>query len=268
MFRMLACDIDHTILPPGGSVSAEDIATFRELQARGVTVVLASGRATASTRAIMESIFNSERPEYLISYNGARIDSLPDEETLFASNLAPDLVREIGAWCRKNGVTLQGYAGREILVESENEYVRPYSIASGMKYRVVPEIAEAVTPAGGTPKLVCHDRRERLPHHIETLRKLARQRWAVVTSIPYFVELLAPGTNKGSALRRLANYLGYSTDEVIAFGDNLNDMEMIRDAGTGVAVANAVPELKEIADWVTTRSARESALTEVAERFF
>ncbi|TVR68826.1 MAG: HAD family phosphatase [Spirochaetaceae bacterium] len=268
MFKLLACDIDHTILPPGGSVSDRDIAALHRLHQAGVVVVLASGRARASTRRILEGIFREERPDYLISYNGARVDSLAEERTLLATNLEPVIIDEIARWCRREGAFIQGYTDTNILVEEDNPFIKPYVAAASIPYRIVPSIAAEVTAQGGSPKLVCHDRQERLPHHIETLGALARGRWTVVTSIPYFLEILPPHTNKGVALRALAEHLGIPMEQTIALGDNLNDMEMIREAGMGLAVANAVPQLKEIADWVTTRDATQSALAEVVERYF
>lgn len=268
MFKILASDIDHTILPRGGTISDRDIQALHRLHHEGVTVVLASGRATASTQRILQAIFREDPPDYLISYNGARLVSLQDNRTLLATNLVPDLIREIGAWCRTSGCTLQGYTDGSILIESENPYISSYAAVAGMGYRVVPDIADEVAGVGGTPKLVCHDEVDRLPGHIEVLRTLARGRWDVVTSMPIFVEIVSTGTNKGAALRSLADHVGCSMEEVIAVGDNLNDLEMIRDAGTGVAVANAVPELKKIADWVTTRDEHGSALAEVVDRYF
>lgn len=268
MFKLLACDIDHTILPPGGCVSDRDIAAFHKLHEEGVIVVLASGRARASTRRILDSIFRNDPPDYLISYNGARLDSLADGKTLLSSNLQPEIIEEIARWCHREGAYVQGYTDDSILVEEDNRFIRPYVAAANLPYRIVPSIAAAVSAHGGSPKLVCHDEKEHLPRHIDSLRELARGRWSVVTSIPYFVEILPPETNKGIALRALANHLGIPREETIALGDNLNDMEMIYEAGTGVAVSNAVPQLKEIADWVTSRDATQSALAEVVERYF
>ena len=268
MYRLLACDIDHTILPPGGTISAPDIAAFHRLHQAGVLVVLASGRATVSTRRILDGIFRDDPPDYLISFNGARVDSLVERFTLWSSNLPIEVISELSAWARDAGVYLQGYNGEQILVEQDNPYIRSYQAAAGIEFRIVSSIADAVAPLGGAPKLVIHDLPQNLPAHIETLRSLSRGRWDVVTSIPTFVEVVSAGTNKGTALHVLAEHLGFSMSEIIAVGDNLNDIEMIREAGTGVAVANAVPELKAIADWVTTRDAEHSALAEVVDRFF
>ncbi|POR01503.1 hypothetical protein AU468_08045 [Alkalispirochaeta sphaeroplastigenens] len=268
MFKLFASDIDYTLLPHQGEIAADDIAALQRLHEAGILVVLASGRATGSTQKILDHIFPEAPPEYFISYNGARVMTAGNPTPLVARNIAPDLVTEIRTWCLQEGVTLQGYEGSTILVETDNPYVDRYATASGMGYKIVTNIAEAVHSQGGTPKLVCHDRPERLAGHIENLRQLGRGRWTVVTSMPHFIEIVADNTNKATALQALASHRGISMQEVIAIGDNLNDMEMIQEAGAGVAVANAVDELKAVADWVTRRTVSEGAVAETAHRVF
>ena len=268
MYRMLACDIDHTLLPLGGEISESDMDTLKELHASGVTVVLATGRATFSTRRILTRIFPEEHPDYLICYNGAQVLDLNANTELLRTNIPAETVAELSRWCRSSGAWLQGYEDAGVLVEQDTPYVRNYAESSGMNYTVVPDLAAHVKRIGGTPKLVCHDEKSRLPGHDRELRELAQGRWTVVTSMPIFLEILPPETNKGTALEALAAHLGYSMDQVVAVGDNLNDIEMIQRAGVGVAVANAVPELKAVADWVSTREVTQSAVSEVARRYF
>jgi len=87
-------------------------------------------------------------------------------------------------------------------------------------------------------------------------------------SKPHFLEILHPEVNKGNGLRHLANHVGIAIDETIAVGDNLNDLEMLRAAGLGIAVANAHDRLKAVADVVLSRSAGDGAIEEIEERFF
>lgn len=268
MYRMLVSDIDHTLLPLRGEISPEDIAVLNDLHRNGITVVLATGRATFSTRRILQRIFTGEQPDYLICYNGARVLDLATNTVVYRADIPPETVAELSAWCRKSGAWLQGYEESGVLVEQETDYVRRYAEGSGMSYRVVPDLADYVARHGGTPKLVCHDEQDALQRHIRELTEIAEGRWSVVTSMPVFLEILPEHTSKGAALAALADYAGYSLSETVAVGDNLNDIEMIQCAGVGVAVANAVPQLKEVADWITTRDEHSAAVAEVAERYF
>ena len=79
------------------------------------------------------------------------------------------------------------------------------------------------------------------------------------------MEVLAPGVSKGEGLKLLADKLGIDSSEVMACGDNMNDMAMVTWAGTGVAVANAVPALKEAADYVALHKGGEGAVRDFIE---
>jgi hydroxymethylpyrimidine pyrophosphatase-like HAD family hydrolase len=89
----------------------------------------------------------------------------------------------------------------------------------------------------------------------------------LVRSQPTYLECLAPNVNKGIALKVLAGSLKIPMEEVIAVGDQPNDVEMVREAGLGVAVANAHPECLAVADVVLERTNNEAAVEELVERY-
>ena len=99
------------------------------------------------------------------------------------------------------------------------------------------------------------------------MEPLTRDRVAVSYSSMRYLEFNAPGVNKGQALAWLARYLGIPLEKTIAIGDNENDMEMIKMAGLGIAVQNALPDVKEAADVVTTKDFSQGAVAEAIERF-
>lgn len=94
---MLACDIDHTLLPYKGQISDQDKTSLQELHRRGVTVVLATGRATASTQLILDRIFTEERPDFLICYNGSQVLDVKRNENLVYRTIDPTTVAELSA---------------------------------------------------------------------------------------------------------------------------------------------------------------------------
>ena len=86
-------------------------------------------------------------------------------------------------------------------------------------------------------------------------------------SLPNCMTVLNASANKGLALERLADMLDISMERTIAIGDNINDLEFVKRARYGVAVANAKESVKEVADWITTRNHNESAVSQVIERY-
>jgi hypothetical protein len=87
-----------------------------------------------------------------------------------------------------------------------------------------------------------------------------------LTSKPYFLEVLPPGADKGSALERLTSMLGLSLARAMAIGDAMNDLGMVRAAGFGCAPANAVPEVKAAARYISLRTNEEDAVADLVER--
>ena len=102
----------------------------------------------------------------------------------------------------------------------------------------------------------------------EMFKKEIGDRAFVTISQPEYLEIMAPGVNKGSGLEFMAAHYGLTTDEIVGVGDARNDLELVRGAGLGVAVANAADELKAAADAVTERTNNEGAVAEVLERWF
>jgi hydroxymethylpyrimidine pyrophosphatase-like HAD family hydrolase len=84
---------------------------------------------------------------------------------------------------------------------------------------------------------------------------------------PYFIEILPPETNKGTALARVAEAMSIDSGEVLAIGDSMNDEDMIRWAGTGVAMINGDDRIKSIADLVTDHSNDDDGVAEIIDKF-
>lgn len=270
MYRLLACDIDDTILAPDGSIPEANHRALERLHARGIAVVFSSGRATVSLRGIATRIIEPADDEYLISFNGARITSVLSGTVLSEQLLMPPVIETVLRYCREHQLLVHGFPGGRFLAERSNEdnleRSRRYAAGTRMDWELVPDLAAAMP--GGSAKLLIIGDPDELPTHRERLLALAGPRVDITTSKPVFLELVPQGVSKGAALTRLAAHLGIAIEETVAVGDSLNDAEMIRTAGRGVAVANARDELKAIADVVLDRRAEDGAIAELAERFF
>lgn len=265
MYRLLATDIDDTLLDPDGALPAVNRESLRDLAARGVAVVLTSGRAVVSTRMIAERIFDPEADEYLICFNGAVVTTTRSRKLISSVVLDREVVARVAHYAREQDLVLQAYGRDDFVVERDHELSRRYARDTDMQYRIVKNLAEL--DEGGTPKLLLIGDHDALAEHQRELSRLAPQA-SVMFSKPRYLEIVGEGIAKGSALRALAAKLDIPIEETLAIGDSLNDLSMIEAAGLGVAVANARSEVKEAADVVTERSAAEGAVSEVVARFF
>ncbi|MFP4534598.1 MAG: Cof-type HAD-IIB family hydrolase [Spirochaetaceae bacterium] len=266
MYRLLATDIDDTILAPDGSLPETNRRALENLHRRGIAVVFSSGRATMSVRQVAGRIITLADDEYIISFNGARVVTARSGTVLFEQILPAEALRVVASYARDNNLLIQGYDSEEFIVEKEDPRCEEYSADTGMGYRVVESIADALP--GGSAKLLIIDEHENLLGHQKKLESLSAGRWDVTFSKPHYLEIVSPGISKGEALRRLAEHLDVPIEDTLAVGDSLNDSAMLEAAGLGVAVANAREELKAIADVVLERTAEEGAIEELAERFF
>lgn len=266
MYRLLATDVDDTILAPDGSLPKVNHDALLDLHHRGIVVVLSSGRPTVSLRQMAYQIGDPDDTEYLISFNGARVTSAVSDRVVYERVLSQEAVGRIMEYARPRGLFVQGYEPEEFLVEYEDPRAEAYAAAAKMTYRVVPDLAEAL-PKGSAKLLIIHEE-EKIPPHQAALEELADAAWVTTRSKKNYLEIVAPGVSKGTALRVLAEKLGIPIEETIAAGDSTNDREMIEAAGLGIAVANAREELKAVADVVLERTAEEGSIAEVAERYF
>ncbi len=270
MYRLLATDIDDTILAEDGSLPEANHRALERLHRNGVTVVLSSGRATESMQQIASRIMDLADDEFLISYNGAQVVRAKSGVSVFEWPLPTDVIQEIIHYCRDHKLHLQGYLDGNVYTQGDgahaDRYGADYAKSTGMPLVLTADLSKTV--GNRTPKLLAINDPSTIEGHLATLTELSGGRYRVTRSKPHYIEFLHPEASKGAALTRLAAQLGVPIEETVAVGDSYNDIEMIQAAGLGLAVANAVDAAKAAADIVLERTADDGAIAEIAERFF
>jgi len=160
---------------------------------------------------------------------------------------------------------VQIYEGDIMYVSRHNEYTEYDKKLTGLRQVVVENFRAMV--GGGCHKLLIPGD----PILLAPLEKLFRAYLdddvTLFTSKPYFLEILPARTDKGTALARVAEFLGIRREEVLAVGDSMNDEAMLRWAGTGVAMVNGDDRIKAIADFVTERTNDDDGIAEVIEKY-
>lgn len=265
MYRLLATDIDDTLLAPDGSLPESNRAALRRLHDAHVAIVFCSGRSDISIWQIASTILPLDDDEYLISFNGARVVTAGSRRVVAQTYVSTAAIARIAEYTRKHDLHLQGYLGDDFIVETASPVAEIYANATGTPYQVF-ERLEAALP-DGSPKLLIIGDPDILARHLKPLAELDDS-LNVMVSKPQYVEIVAAGVNKGSALTRLAEKLGIPAEETVAVGDGGNDADMLRAAGLGIAVANAHPEANDAADIVLKSRSEDGAIEEIARRFF
>jgi Cof subfamily protein (haloacid dehalogenase superfamily) len=214
-------------------------------------------------------MFRSVRPyleqagirDPVVCYQGALVAD-PGGEFLRHVPIEVEVAREAILAFEEEGAHVNCYVDDELYVAELNAYARRYA-----DFQSIP-----VTPVGRLSdwlerpptKLVAVDDAPRVAQLAERFRGLFRERLFVATSLPVFLELASPEVSKGSGMAFVADRLGFEREHAIAFGDGENDVELLDWAGFGIAVADAHPRLKEIADW-TCPGPNEAGVAAVLE---
>lgn len=274
MYRLLATDIDDTILCADGSLPEANRAALAHLHARGIPVVFSSGRADVSTRAVAQRILTPLDGDHIIAFNGARVVRSVDGRVIREHVLSDTAVAQVDEYARKHRLVLQAYIGDAFIADRDTPESQAYSRSTAMTFRVVPSLPAAAHV--GTPKLLLIGDPTDLANHRRALAQLAGElahddtgvAFELTVSKPNYLEVLPAGVSKGSALVELCETLGIPILQTVAAGDSLNDISMLKAAGLGVAVANAREEVKAAADVVLDRTVDDGAIGELVERFF
>ena len=223
-------------------------------QREGVRLVLASGRPTFGIAALANQLQLADYGGYVLSYNGGRIIDWCEKTVIFSQVVDQKLVPILYDFAEKVQLPIVTYLPEAILAsKNEGEYLAEEARINGMPVVVAQNfVEEAMQIAGGSTKFLIPGEPELLIQLESKMKAALSEQMEVFRSAPFFLELPPKGIDKAQSLQRLLTHLGLERESLMAFGDGFNDLSMIQFAGQGVAMANAVEEVKSIADFVTT----------------
>jgi len=245
MIKMVVSDIDGTIYTPEAGITSEVKRCIQNLEKSGIKFVLATGRTYASSK-YMADLTGVKCP--LIAYQGALVCSY-EGRVLDAKYLDADSARKIIADFRKRGIHLNVYADDTLYVEEDDEYIKDYIGDKGIDYFKVNSFDELDFSKLNKMLAIRYDEKF-IDDLILELRNTYPEIYTV-KSFKYFCEIADKNVSKGNAVKFLASMYGINENEVLAIGDQNNDIEMIKTAGIGIAMGNGTPEIKAQADYIT-----------------
>jgi len=272
--KLLALDIDGTLLTTRGELTPRNQAAIQKARSRGVQIVLLTGRRFGSAYLLMQEL-KFDAP--LISHNGALTKDLKTLETHYLYPLAIETARELIGLARASGVDLvcsfdepRGLGKMIIEGISKNNISLQRYIE---KYRdSVIEVPDLITYLPHPPIQIMYSGRcSPIDEFAAMLQVTMGDRVRVFkTRYPAYDLTILDAVNeqasKGDSLARIANEQGILREQVMAIGDNHNDLTMLRYAGLGVVMANAEEELKEMG-FLSTSSNEEDGVAEAIERY-
>ena len=266
MIRLLALDLDGTLIGDDLQISPANRAALAAVQARGVHVTLATGRMLRSTRPFAATL-GIRTP--IICYQGALIGDPVGGAVLFHRPLAAALAQEVIAWLAAHDLSPNLYLNDNLYVAAQNPGTAFYArINGGIPVNAVGDLGAFLRAAGTDPtKLsVVLANEAQAEATVAGLQAHFGDRVYATKSHPLFAETINPACNKGVALAQLAAHLGVTQDETMAVGDGSNDVPMLRWAGTGVAMGQAGAAVQAAARYVTGAQTADG-LAAALERF-
>jgi Cof subfamily protein (haloacid dehalogenase superfamily) len=259
--KLVALDLDGTILNRDLQISERVQSAVRATIQKGVHVTIATGRMFKASSPYAR-ILGLKTP--IVCYQGAMIGDSETGEILFHQPVPVHLARDVIQLCQERGLHVNAYLDDELYVEQLSDEALFYAALSRVEAHVVGNLLEFLDR--DTTKLV-------IVSDPETTTSLAKELAAkyagvlyIARSYPIFTEVAHPDCSKSRGLDRLVEILGITPAECMAIGDNLNDIDMIRWAGTGVAIAGSSPEVLDAADHITASMDEDGAALAI-ERF-
>ncbi|MFT4259864.1 HAD family hydrolase [Microbacterium sp.] len=263
--RLIATDLDGTLLDSTPTVTARTRRALDAARARGIRVVPVTARQPIGLRTVAA---DAGFDDWALCGNGGYATNLADGRMLFAEELPAETIRVLAealrasipgllfASVRDGGETFvaqHGYAEIARLADHKRD---PRTMGGAPLEQVL-----------GAPSLKLVIRHPELAPSVlyDTLRDLGLGGFEATLSGAPFVEVMAEGVTKATGLARLCEHLGVSRSEVVAFGDALNDLEMLRWAGHGVAMAGAAEVVRAAADEIAA-SNDDDGVARVIER--
>lgn len=243
MIRLLALDIDDTLVISGQPVSPRNAAAIAKAREKGVKVVIATGRGFLGSAPIRDQL---NLTEAVINYGGALVSDGVTGKPLYTHYLTEEQVRACFAAADTFGLHAQIYDGDAVIFREWNEFTDRYTSIMHLPYRIDPDLLEH--DLSTTPKVLMYAEPSRVPELIEKIGKMVPDSLQILTSKPGFLEVGNKAVDKATALEWIAGYYGISREEVAAIGDNTLDRSMIEWAGVGCCVANGGESVKAVSD--------------------
>ena len=264
-YKLIAVDLDGKKKKKKKEISPRNRYALLEAQRMGKRVIIASGRHPIGVQPIADDLMLGRYGGYIMSFNGGKIIDCRTGQTVASRVFPREYLSDVVSVLSDFNVTVLTFDDKKIYANNKvNDYTYIERDVLKTDMTVVDDFVSAVK--FDINKLLIAGE----PYELDTCQTLLKKRYDglldIYKSAPYFLEIMPFGISKGAMLAQLLPQLGIDREELIAFGDNYNDMTMIGYAGMGVAMANGEDEVKKIASYIC-ESNDEDGVAKTIEKF-
>lgn len=265
--KLLFVDLDDTLLNSDKSISKENLDAIDELLRAGHGFVINTGRPLLSAQKVADEYGFRKEGCYISAFNGSSIVKAKDYELIYSAGVNAEYGRLIFDKAISEGIHVHTYAKDCVVAQKETEMLKTYCDWVNVPYKIVPDAVGYVD--GLLPKIICADLtdHEMLENFRKKMAPLVEGKMYNIFSNPRLLEFGSLEASKGLAIEKLAKLLGVKIEDTVGAGDEENDIEMIKTAGTGVAMVNGINAVKEVADYITVNDNNNAGIAEVIHKF-
>lgn len=281
MIKLVASDLDGTIIGRDNNIVENNFKAINDINSKNIDFVICTGK----TYPIIKGMCSKFNASYGIFGNGNQIINLKTGEEIYKKLLTTDEINSCIDISRAHNLHIHIYTDNEIVTE-ELKYMdlRNYKLQQDKYYdtslgiTIVNDIKQylAFNTVNVCKLVISSDtdlssvKAEILSKEdisVTTIKKYGDYKDKIIDKEYEYLDITPKNINKNTALKVLKNYLNIENSEVMAIGDNLNDLDMVKNSGVGVAVANAYDELKQVAKYTTNNTVENGGFAEAVYKF-
>lgn len=281
MVKLVASDLDGTIIDKDNSIFEDNLKAILDINNSNIPFVVCTGK----TYSIYQGLSSCFKASYGIFGNGTSIIDLKTGKEIYKSLLNSSIVKNIIELAKKNNLHVHIYTKNQLLTEKllyldlRNYRLQKDNIYNNkLEFKIVPDlldyvskkdlpISNIVISSPNSLEKIQNELLSTLEVSVLKIKKQGKFRDTIIDKEYEYLDIIPSNVSKGNALKILSDYLKINTNEILAIGDNLNDLDMIEKSGIGIAVNNAYPKLKELADYTTEKTVEQGGFAEAIYKF-
>ena len=268
-FKIIALDIDGTLVDDQNQINSMTLRTLQQARARGIKIVLTTGRPLSGTLSLLEKLgLNNNPNEYVITYQGAILETT-NGDIIYQNHLTFRAFVNIEMNLFHKPINLLSLTNNSIyIVQKDANYFTAKEAVKNhlsIKFRTLHEMIEKRDELV-FPKLMIAGRKENLDNIQPILMDQFSGNYNLIRSENNYIDINQKNVDKGVELQKLVKYLHLVRENVLAIGNGDNDLSMIRYAGLGIGMQNSTSNILKQADIITS-SNNDSGVAKAIRKF-
>ena len=274
--KLIASDLDGTIIDENNYICENNLNAIKDIHSKNINFAVCTGKSYS----IGKSLCNRFDATFGIFGNGSHIVDLRTGKSIYKRTLSLEQIKQCIDIANKYSLHIHAYSENEIIstglkyMDLRNYKLNPvgsnFLITDNIYDCILQnnlDIVQLVISSDTHLNIVKNELLDNNNFSISTISKFGQYKDLIIDKEYEYLSNSPQNINKNEALEFLKNFLSISTNEVMAIGDNLNDFEMLKNSGVGIAVANAYSEIKEIATYTTKKDVSQGGFAEAVYKF-